>query len=308
MKNKIITVFGGNGFLGRSVVQRLAQQGARVRVAVRNTDKANSLRVYGDVGQIMPIQVFLNDQKAIDAVCQGAHSVINLTGRLYEKKDSTFDAVHVEGAQAIAKACTKYNVQNFVHISALGADSKASSKYAHTKALGEKKVQKAFPNVTILRPSLIFGAGDHFFSRFASLALVSPFLTLVKGGQTKFQPVYVGDVAQAVIIALQNEKTQGLLYELGGSEIYTFKELMTLMLCYMGRQKALVPLPFFVATLMAKVFQFMPEPLMTPDQLKMLEYDSVVTKKAKGLKELGINAAHLEAIVPAYLACYRPHF
>ncbi len=308
MKNKIVTVFGGNGFLGRSVVQRLAQQGARVRVAVRDTDKANRLRVSGDVGQVVPLQVCLRDQQAVESVCHGAHSVINLTGRLYEKRQATFNAVHVEGAHNIAKACVKHKVQHFVHISALGADPKSRSKYAKTKALGEKKVQKAFPNVTILRPSLMFGAGDRFFGRFADLATLLPFFTLFKGGRTKFQPVYVGDVAQAVLYALQDKKTQGKIYELGGPKIYTFKDLMTLIIHYTGRQKMLIPLPSFMATLMAKVLQFMPEPLITPDQLKLLEHDNVVTQKAKGLKDLGINAAHLEAIVPTYLSCYKPHF
>ncbi len=308
MQNKIVTVFGGSGFLGRSIIQRLAQQGARVRVAVRNTDKANHVRVYGDVGQVMPIQVSLSDQKAVEAVCAGAHSVINLTGRLYEKGTSTFEAVHVKGAQAIAKACAKYNVQNLVHISALGADKKSPSSYSKTKALGEEKVQKAFPNATTLRPSLMFGAGDNFFSRFADLATVLPFLTLFNKGATKFQPVYVGDVAEAVMAALYTPKAQGKTYELGGHKTYTFKELMALMLHYMGRQKILVPVPGFMASMMAKVLQFMPNPLITPDQLKILKSDNVVAKKAKGLSDLGIEAAHLEAIVPGYLMCYKPRF
>lgn len=308
MQNKIVTVFGGNGFLGRSVVQRLAQRGARVRVAVRNTDKANALRVYGDVGQVMPVQVCLSDQRAIEAVCAGAHSVINLTGRLYEKGSSTFEAVHVKGAEAIAKACAKQNVKNLVHLSAIGADKKALSAYSKSKALGEEKVQKAFPKATILRPSLMFGAGDSFFSRFADLATFLPCLTLFNGGTTKFQPVYVGDVAEAVMVALHNLKAQGKTYELGGHKVYSFKELMILMLRYTGRQKILVPLPGFMASIMARILQFMPNPLITPDQLKTLKSDNVVAKKAKGLSDLGIDAAHLEAIVPGYLVCYKPRF
>ena len=308
MHNKIITVFGGNGFLGRSVIQRLAQQGARVRVAVRNTDKANHLRVYGDVGQVMPLHVCLNDQRAIEAVCTGAHGVINLTGRLYEKGTSTFEAVHVKGAQAIAKACAKQNVENFVHVSALGADKKALSSYSKTKAQGEEKVHKAFPGATIIRPSLLFGAGDNFFSRFADLATFLPCLTLFHGGTTRFQPVYVGDVAEAIITSLQNPKTHGEIYELGGDKTYSFKELMTLVLRHTNRQKILVPVPGFLASVMAKVLQLMPNPLLTPDQLKSLESDNIVAQKAKGLKDLGVEATHLEAILPGYLLCYKPRF
>lgn len=308
MKNKIVTVFGGGGFLGRSVIQRLAQQGARIRVAVRNTDTANHLRVYGDVGQIMPVQICLTDQKAVENVCTDAHSVINLTGRFFEKKTSTFEAIHIDAAVTIAKACSKQGVQNLVHISALGADKKASSKYLQTKAIGEQKVLKAFPNATILRPNLIFGAGDHFFSRFADMATVLPCLTLFNGGKSKFQPVYVGDVAEAITHSLQHKKTQGKTYELGGSQTYTFKSLMTLILKHTGRKKMLVSIPGFLAAIMAKILQFMPNPLITTDQLKILKNDTLVHKKAKTLNDLGITPAHLEAILPSYLVCYKPRF
>ena len=209
MKNKIITVFGGSGFLGRSVIQRLAQQGARVRVAVRNTDRANHLRVYGDVGQIMPIYVNLGDAQNIEAVCKGSYGVINLLGILYEKGASTFEAVHVNAIEAIAKACAKHQVNRLIHISALGADLQSSSNYARTKALGESKGQSAFPAMTIVRPGLLFGPGDDFFNRFAELAKITPLFTLFDKGSTKLQPVYVGDVAQGIVKSLTDLATQG---------------------------------------------------------------------------------------------------
>lgn len=308
MNNKIITVFGASGFLGRSVVQRLAQQGARVRVAVRNTDHANHLRVYGNVGQIMPIQVVLGDLPAIEAVCKGAHGVINLLGILYEKKASTFDVVHVKAIENIAKTCKKQGINRLIHISALGAHIKSKSNYARTKALGEIKGRALFPKMTVIRPGLLFGAGDHFFNPFADLAKVTPLLTLFDKGNTKLQPLYVGDAAQGIVNALGDSKTQGKTYELGGDHIFTFKELMALMLKFMGRPKPIVSFPAFIGTALSFILQLMPKPLVTPDQLRFLKSDALVSKKAKTLKDLGVTAKHLEIIVPSYLACYKPSF
>lgn len=308
MRNKIITVFGASGFLGRSVVQRLAQQGALVRVAVRNTDCANHLRVYGDVGQIMPIRVALGDTEAIEAVCKGAHGVINLLGILYEKGASTFEAVHVKAIENIAKSCKKYDVKRLIHVSALGADLHSKSNYARTKALGENKGRTAFPEITIIRPGLLFGAGDDFLNRFADLAKVTPLLTLFDKGNTKLQPIYVGDAAQGIVKALKDSSTKSKTYELGGDQTFTFKELMILMLKFTGRPKPIISFPAFMGTAFSYILQFMPKPLVTPDQLRFLKSDAVVAKKAKTLRDLGIVPKHLEAVVPQYLACYKPLF
>ena len=308
MRNKIITVFGGSGFLGRSVIQRLAQQGARVRVAVRNTDHANHLRVYGDVGQVTPLQVTLGDAHNIDAACKGSHAVINLLGILYEKGPSTFEAVHVKAIEDIAKACTKHSISRLIHISALGAKLKSESHYARTKALGEQKGQAAFTEMTIIRPGLIFGAGDDFFNRFAGLAKIAPLLTLFDKGETKLQPVYVGDVAQSIMAVLADSTTKGKLYELGGEQIFTFKELMGLLLKFTGRPKPIISFPDAIGKGLSHILQFMPKPLVTPDQLRFLKNDAIVGKKSKTLKDLGIIPKHLEAIVPAYLAPYKPRF
>jgi NADH dehydrogenase len=308
MKNKIVTVFGGNGFVGQSIVQQLAKAGARVRVAVRNTDKANHLRVYGDVGQIVPIQVSLADKVSIRAVCQGADMVINVMGRLYEQGPSTFDIAHVKAPLRIGKACSKYGVARLIHVSALGADATSSSLYAKTKGKGEEKAKKAFPGVTILRPSVIFGPDDHFFNRIAGLASFLPMLPLFESGHTKVQPVYVEDVAAAVMACLTDDKTKGKIYELGGDKVYTLKDLVVLTLTYIHRKKPLVPVPSFVASLLAFFCQYLPNPLITPDQLQLLKIPNVVSKSSKTLKTLGVDATPLEAIVPTYLTHYQPRF
>ncbi|HBN23298.1 MAG TPA: complex I NDUFA9 subunit family protein [Holosporales bacterium] len=308
MRNKIITVFGGSGFLGRSVIQRLAQQGARVRVAVRNTDHANHLRVYGDVGQIMPVQVTLSDAENIEAVCKNSHAVINLLGILYEKGTSTFEAVHVKAIEDIAVACAKHSINRLIHISALGADLKSESNYARTKALGEQKGQAAFKEMTVIRPGLLFGAGDDFFNRFADLAKIAPLLTLFDKGKTKLQPIYVGDVAQGIMTVLKDSTSKGKLYELGGDQIFTFKELMGLLLKFIDRPKPIISFPDPIGKALSYILQFMPKPLVTPDQLRFLKNDAVVGKKSKTLKDLSIVPKHLEAIVPPYLAPYKPRF
>ncbi len=308
MRNKIITVFGGSGFLGRSVIQHLARQGARVRVAVRNTDHANHLRVYGEVGQIMPLQITLKDAENIEAVCKGSYAVINLLGILYEKGTSTFEAVHVKAVEDIAKACTKHAIGRLIHISALGANLSSKSNYARTKALGEQKGQAAFKEMTIIRPGLLFGAGDNFFNRFAELAKITPLLTLFDKGTTKLQPVYVGDVAQGIVTVLKDATTKGNLYELGGDQIFTFKELMEFLLKFTGRPKPVVSFPDNVGKGLSYILQLMPKPLVTPDQLRFLKNDAIVGKKAKTLTDLGIIPKHLEVIVPPYLAPYKPRF
>ena len=326
MQEKIVTVFGGSGFIGSSLIMRLAKQGYRVRVAVRNTDRANHLRVYGDVGQIMPIQVKLSDKQAIQDVIKGSWGVVNLLGILFEKGSSTFDAVHVVAPKDIANACAKENVKRLVHISAIGANAKSKSEYAKSKAKGEKAVLKAFPDATILRPSVVFGPGDNFLNMFAKLSKVLPIMAVFEKGSVKMQPVYVADVADAIMAVLEGKKTtknqggqtaskkgaalkaEGKTYELGGPEIYTLKELMAFAAKSAGRDPAFFNVPSPLGKMMAYGFEFLPTPLITRDQIKLLKIDNVVSNKAKGLKDIGIDPAHLEVIAPTYLKCYQKQF
>lgn len=308
MKQEIITVFGGSGFIGSSVVMRLARAGYRIRVPVRDTDNANHLRVYGDVGQVVPIRCYLNDNAAMQDVIKGSHAVINLLGILFESGQSTFQSLHVEAAKTIATICAKDTIATLVHVSALGTDSKSDSQYAKSKAQGEKAVLKAFPDATILRPSVVFGPGDHFLNKFAKLASVLPVMAAFEKGATKLQPVFVGDVADAIVTAVQDAKTKGKIYELGGPEIYTLKELMTFASKTSGRARPIFDIPSPIGKVMAYIFGLFPNPLITPDQLKLLKVDNVVDKKSKGLKDLGIEPSHMEAIAPNYLKCYQKQF
>jgi Predicted nucleoside-diphosphate-sugar epimerases len=310
MKHKIITVFGGNGFLGRSLIQRLAKQGARVRVAVRNPEKAIRLRVLGEVGQITPFLISLADPRSIHQAITSADLVVNLCGRLFEKGASTFDLVHHQGPALIAKACADHKVKAFVHVSALGANPNAASLYAKSKGDGEIAIRKAFPQAMILRPSVLFGPDDRFFNRFAELATVAPFLVVFDGGKTKLQPVFVGDMAQAIVQCLKNapNSSAGQCFELGGPKIYSFKELLQLTLMIINRKRPIISVPAALGHLLGLVAQYMPEPLITPDQIKLLQQDNVVNPTAHAFKELGIQPHPLEEVLPDYLNGYRPRF
>ncbi len=308
MSQKIITVFGGSGFIGSSLIMRLARHGYRVRVAVRNTDRANHLRVYGEVGQVMPIQVYLNDKSSIQDVIKGSWGVVNLLGILYESGKSNFQNIHVNAAKEIAQASAKEGIERLVHVSALGANTKSPSKYAQTKAHGEKTVERAFPNASIIRPSVVFGPGDQFLNMFAKLATVLPVMAAFEKGAASMQPVYVGDVADAIMTCLEDSKHQGKIFELGGPEIYTLKELMAYAANVTGRDRKIIDIPSPLGKVMAHVFGLMPRPLITPDQLKLLKTDNVVDKKSKGLKDLGVEPSHMEAIAPTYLRCFQKQF
>jgi uncharacterized protein YbjT (DUF2867 family) len=305
----LVTVFGGSGFLGRSVVRALCKRDYRVRVGVRRPELAGHLQPLGRVGQIHAVQANLRYPASIEAAMRGADIAINLVGILAEGGAQTFDAVQAQGAGAVAKAAAAAGAR-MVHVSAIGADENSSSRYARSKAAGEKAVLSAVPSATVLRPSVVFGPEDEFTNRFAALAQVSPALPLIGGGATKLQPVYVGDVATAVADAVDGKTRPGATYELGGPEVLTMREIMEIILLTTGRRRMLLSLPFGLAKLQALFLQFAPGPLqLTPDQVELLRGDHVVSEAAKAagltLEGLGIVPDSLQAIAPQYLWRFR---
>ncbi len=307
MAARLVTVFGGSGFLGRHLVSRLAKQGWLIRVAVRRPSQANFLKPMGDVGQITPVRAPIQDELAVEAAVADAAAVINLVGILYERGAQTFAHVHARGAQGVAAAAAAAGAERFVQVSAIGADRHAEADYARSKGAGEAAVRTAFPGATVVRPSIVFGPEDDFFNRFAALARLSPVLPLIGGGRTRFQPVYVGDVAEAIVRCLDGAASQGKIYELGGPRVYTFKELMELLLREIGRRRLLLPWPFALAELQAAFLERLPVPPLTRDQVRLLRRDNVVSEDALTLADLGITPTSVELIVPTYLDRYRPH-
>jgi len=301
----IVTVFGGSGFVGRYVVQRLARDGWTIRVAVRHPARAKFLKPLGDIGQITPLCVPLQDAAAVATSLAGADAAINLVGILFESGQQRFQAVQAEGAGGIARAAAEAGVKSLVHVSSIGADPESASAYARSKGEGEAAVLAAFPEATILRPSVLFGPEDDFFNRFAEMSRFAPALPLIGGGRTRFQPVYVGDVAAAVMTALAEPACRGKIYELGGPKVYSFKELLEIMLQVIGRRRALVNLPFGIARLQAAFMELLPVPPLTRDQVTLLRHDNVVSPDALTFKDLGIEPTALEAIIPSYLERYR---
>ena len=304
MRDEIVTVFGGAGFIGRHLVRRLAARGATVRVATRSPNTAGHLLPMGEVGQIV-LARFVEDETAIRGLVEGASAVVNLLGILFERRRGDFERVHAALPERIASAARAAGVRRFVHVSAIGADPASPSLYARSKAAGERAVRAAFPEAVILRPSVVFGPEDGFFNRFAAMARISPVLPLVGGGGTRFQPVYVGDVADAIVAALARPDAAGRTYELGGPKVYSFEELLRYVLEVTGRRRLLLPLPWWLARLQARIFEFLPTPPLTRDQVSLLERDNVVSPGAPGLAELGIAPTPLETVVPSYLQVYR---
>jgi NADH dehydrogenase len=305
----LVTVFGGSGFLGRSVVRALAKRDYRIRVAVRRPELAGHLQPLGKVGQIHAVQANLRYPASVEAAMRDSHVAINLVGILAEGGAQSFDAVQRIGAGTVAKAASAVGAR-MVHISAIGADARSLSRYARAKAAGEQAVLSVAPTATILRPSVVFGPEDQFTNRFAALARMSPALPLIGGGVTKLQPVYVGDVATAVADAVDGKTKAGATYELGGPEVLTMREIMEVILATIERQRMLISLPFGLAKLQALFLQFAPGPLkLTPDQVALLRTDNVVSDAAKAagltLEGLGIAADSLEAIAPQYLWRFR---
>lgn len=306
MARGLVTVFGGSGFIGRYVVQHLARAGWQVRVAVRRPNEALFLKTSGDVGQVTPVAANIRDDASVAAAVAGADAVVNLVGILYQSGKQSFDSVQDKGAARLAAAAKAAGATRFIQMSAIGADPASDALYARSKAAGEQAVKLAFPGATILRPSIVFGAEDDFFNRFARMAMMSPALPLIGGGHTKFQPVFVGDVAAAVEAALSDTDTQGRTYELAGPRVYTFRALMELLLKEIGRCRLLLPLPFALASLKAAFLQLLPIPPLTMDQVRLLKRDNVATANAPGLRDLGITPTTLESVLPSYLDQYRP--
>ena len=303
--NDVATVFGGAGFIGRHVVQRLARQGFTVRIAGRDTEKAGRLRPLGDVGQILPVAASVTDDASVARAVAGADVVVSLVGILFERKKGDFQRIHAEGAGRVARQAAAAGAQRLVHISALGADAASPSLYARTKGEGEAAVREAFPSATILRPSVVFGPDDQFFNRFAGLAALLPVMPVIEGG-TRFQPVYVGDVADAVMAAIEREEARGRTYELGGPRVMTMREVLDFVLEQTQRRRRLVPLPHGLVALQAWLGECLPNPPLTRDQLLLLSRDNVVGETADGLPALGIVPKAAEAIAPSYLARFRP--
>jgi len=305
MRNRRTAVLGGSGFIGRYIVKRLASRGEVIAVGCRNAEAAKYLKPLGDVGQIVPLNVGIGDEALLPAFLAGNDSLVNCVGILRESGAQTFELVHHTGPARLARFAREAGVDRFIHVSAIGADPRSSSAYARTKAAGEQAVRDAFPTVTILRPSVVFGPEDQFFNRFAAMATVSPVLPLIGGGETRFQPVYVGDVADAVVACLEDSATAGRIYELGGPKIYSFREVLELVLSEIRRKRRFVDLPFAVAALQAKLMSILPSPPLTPDQVELLKGDNIVSSGALTLASLGITPTPAEVVLPTYLDRFR---
>jgi len=329
MARRVITVFGGSGFVGRHLVRRLAYGGALVRVCVRDIEAAAFLKPLGDVGQIVLMPTDVTNQGQVREALTGADEAVNLVGIMSEWGKRTFQRIHADAALTIAKTAAESGIKRLVHVSAIGADPESESRYGRSKAAGEAAARDAFPGVTIVRPGVMFGAEDKFFNMFAGLARFSPVLPVFGcpvipkvsvcacqdsrigidffgDGGTRMQPVFVGDVAEAICRALEDDNAVGKNYELGGPEVYSFKELMEITLAASGRRRLLVPVPFFWATFWAWFLEKWPAPLLTRDQVTLLKSDNVVGSDAMGLTELGIRPVSVRSILPTYLHRFRP--
>ncbi len=306
-QQRIATVFGGTGFLGHAVIQELAAKGYIIRVPTRSSDKAQDLKMLGKVGQIFPFHTTTFSDKALNALIQDCDVVVNLIGIFTEKKASTFQSLHVKLPARLARLAYGASVVHFVHVSTLGADIASPSHYAKSKALGEEAVRAFFPNAVILRPSLIFGPRDRFFNKLAVLARFFPFLPLISEGKAKFQPLYVGTVAQAVAASLEQKKARGRTFELGGPKIYSLKEMIQLLLKIRGRRRPLIFMPNWLLRLQTSLFKLFPKPPLTQDQVRFLQKDNIVNQSATSnregtLQDLGISATALEKILPTYIS------
>jgi uncharacterized protein YbjT (DUF2867 family) len=299
-----ITIFGGSGFLGREVTRALAEHRYRLRIAVRHPYLTGYVQPLGRLGEIDVVRANVCSPRSVTAAVRDAAVVINLVGILFEDGEQQFDAVHAEGAGTVAHAAAQVGAR-LIHVSAIGADPNSPARYAQSKARGEAAVLAEMPGGTIFRPSIMFGPDDDFFNRFAAMARMLPFLPLIGGGDTLFQPVFVGDVAAAIAKAVDGQTRPGITYELGGPDVRTFKELMEFVLSTIERRRLLVPIPFAIAALQASVLQLLPRPPITPDQVELLKRDNVVSSEAehegRTLAALGINPASIEAVVPTYL-------
>lgn len=307
---KLITIFGGSGFIGTQLTQDLARKGHRIRVAVRRPDLAGHVRMFGFPGQIQPVQANLRYPDSVAAAVAGSDVVVNLVGILFEKGKQRFRAVQTQGAQYVAEAARAAGVERLVHMSALGADPDSPSAYARAKALGEAEVFAAYPQAVVIRPSLVFGPDDGFFNLFGFMARTFPVMPLI-GGTTRFQPVYVGDVAKAFARAVEGGIKTGKIYELGGPDIETMRELIGRVLDQTQRKRLIVPLPAGLAKASASILSLLPKPLLTPDQVVQLGIDNVVSQEAEKQKRtfaaFDIAPTGMDAILPTYMWRFRKH-
>jgi len=325
-QRRIITVFGASGFVGRHLVRRLAKDGWTIRAACRDVEKAHFLRTMGDVGQVTPWGCDIADANSVRVALDGAEAAVNLVGILYESGNATFQKIHADCAKQIAETAASLGIRHFVQMSALGADKNSDSEYARTKAMGEDAVKAALPSASIVRPSVVFGPEDSFFNTFAGICRISPFLPVfgaptfpdvsfgggkpfainfLGDGGPKFQPVYVGDVADAIVKCLSDSTCAGKTYELAGPSVYSCADIMRLVLNATSRKRALLPAPLWILEIKAFFLEKLPKPLLTTDQVKLLQKDNVAGGSLPGLSELGISATPAEAILPTYLRRYR---
>tara|TARA_Y100000591_G_scaffold333351_1_gene376169 strand:- start:22743 stop:23699 length:957 start_codon:yes stop_codon:yes gene_type:complete len=306
MNNEVVTIFGGSGFIGRHIVRGLATRGALIRIAVRNPSRAKFLQPLGDVGQITFVKSNIIDKDSVNQLIEESDHVINLVGTFSNKGNENFDSIHIQSPKNISSACKKFGVKNLIHVTSIGVDQKSPSQYFKSKAYGEEEVKKYFPDAIIHRPSLIFGPQDKFFNLFASIAQYSPFMpifgeTFFSYGRTLYQPVYVQDVANGIINSLEKNRSKGKVFEIGGPTVYSFQEIMEIVLKYSGKKRFLIPFPFAYAKILATLTEFLPINLITRDQVKQLTIDNIVGSKSLTLQDLGITPTPLESIVPSYL-------
>ncbi len=304
MEQRVITIVGGTGFLGKYVVQRLARAGFRLRVVSRNPVRTTDLKTSGQVGQIALIAGDITNPETYASAIQGSYAVINLVGIMCERGKQNFSGVHSVGAEKLAIAAKAAGVSRFIQVSALGVEHELGSSYARSKFLGERAVILAFPEATILRPSVMFGPEDNFFNKFAKMASISPALPIIGGGQTLFQPVYVDDVACAIETCLSKPETKGHTYELGGPQVYTMKQLIEYILLLTGRSRCVTSIPFGIASCLGGIGEWMPTPPLTRDQVKLLRYNNTVNPDLKSFSQLEITPTAVELIVPEYLSIY----
>ena len=305
MKQKIATIFGASGFIGRHLIRCLTEKDFRIIAATRSPYLYGYLKPLGNPGQIDLEKVNLFEEENLRTLIKNSDVVINLVGILYENKKQKFENIHVKFPSLLTKLCNEQNIKKLVHISALGINETANSQYMQSKLKGEKNILNNFNRSVILRPSIIFGPEDKFFNQFAALAEFFPALPLIGGGLTYFQPIYVGDVVKSIVTILEKEEINKNIYELGGPQTFTFKELMEILLKQIKKKRFLVPIPFSFAKFQAKILQLLPKPLLTTDQVEMLKYDNIVTNKYPTLKDLKISPKTLESVLPDYIWRFR---
>ncbi len=301
---KIISIFGAGGFLGKHLMRQLTKLNYRIKVATRNPYLKGYLKPLGNPGQIELFKTNIFNPEDVKHVLKSCDLVINLVGILYETKRQKFNQIHAQFPDLLSELCNEFGIQKLIHVSALGVKEKHSSKYMESKLQGEKNIQNTFRRSVILRPSVIFGPEDKFFNRFAAFAQFSPVLPLVGGGKTFFEPIYVGDVAEAIVKSLELNNSKPIIYELGGKN-YSFKELMQILLSEIKKKRFLIPIPFSIAKFQSYFLQMMPTPLLTPDQVEMLKYDNIVSGKYKTLKNLKIRSTTIQSILPKYIYRFR---